>query len=144
MITVRQAERADILKIIVDLSPASVFDIKLMGTSPDETLGFFAMRVPEKDAVAFVEDGEPIALLGWDKTPDKWLSWMLTTPHSLSRDAHSVSVARRHMASMAARLPDVELCSIMGSNAKHIRRWMRYIGFSPAPETGERAWRFVG
>jgi len=138
VISVRSAVRLDILKIVADLSDASVLDIKALKLGPEETLGFFAMRVPEADAVAFVKDGEPIAIFGWDKTPGRWYSWLLTTPRMLTKDPAPVFAARDHLRALASRTPCTELVSVITSNTRPVRRWMTCLGFQ---RLDDKLWR---
>lgn len=144
MISVRPAVREDILKVVVDLSDASVLDIKALKLGPEETLGFFAARVPEEDAVAFVKDGEPIAIFGWDKAPGRWYSWLLTTPRMLTRDPAPVFAARDHLRAVAAKAPCVELMSLVTSNTRPVRRWMACLGFRRVLSEGARVWCLAG
>lgn len=144
-ITTRPAEREDILRVVLDLSPQSVADIKRMQMGPDEVLGFFGVRVPEKDAVTFIEDGKPIAIVGWDKEPDAWYSWLLTTPQFYRSDPSPVFASRRHLRRVQKENPSVSLMTVGTGDSWQFRRWMLCLGFYRLWQQPElNVWKFAG
>ena len=84
----RPATMEDVLSILADPSDATVLDLKAMNHSPSKCLAFFEQRVPEADSVALddMRSGKVVSVLGWDKRPAAWHSWLLTSSESISKE----------------------------------------------------------
>lgn len=143
---IRPAERTDILKVIADMSDATAHDLRKLGLGPDETLEYFARRVPERDAVTCVDGDTPLVVFGWDKwSPDGcWYSWILTSRAFFSPDPAPILVSRRYMRSVRARHPDVQLMSLLASDTEKVRRWMKLLGFERLRDSPLVLWRYAG
>lgn len=143
-VRIQPATRRDILVVLGNPSQATIEDIKVLGATPEQAIDYFTSRVPEADAVTFAVDGVAKAVLGWDKQPGLWFSWLITTPEILTRDPAPVVAARKHLIELAKRHQTVDLRSILGVANKPRSNWMKSLGFKQMFDPSGRLWRFVG
>lgn len=132
----------DVLKVIADMSEQTAADIKMIGATPDEVLGFFAGRVPGVDAVSFISGERPVIVMGWDKMPDGWYSWFIATPKGFTVGA-TIAV-RRHLRAVQGAHPGVELLCIALLNDERVGHWFRALGCRQVERGGVKLWLFAG
>lgn len=132
----------DVLKVIANMSKQTAADIRALGVTPDEALGFFAGRVPEVDAVSFIVGKTPVVVMGWDKTPLAWYSWFIATPEGFTSGA--TLAVRRHLRAVQRAHPDVELLCIALLDDEEVGRWFRCLGCRRVKRGGVKVWLFAG
>lgn len=132
-----------IVAVLSDPSEATLLDIDALGFCPHGTIDYFLSKVPEADAVAFIEGGKVLAVFGWDKHPGMWFSWLLTTPQFLTADPGPVFAARKHMRSVRRKYPDQRLLSLVTSETSDVSRWMRCIGYKRLIPLRENLWQYA-
>ena len=144
-ITTHKSIRSDILHVVANMSEQTAEDFRLLGKSAAQIMLFLLSRVYQRSTTTFARaNGEPIMVLGWDKSPLAWYSWFIATPAGYSDDARPVFALKREIRKVQRENPDVELRCIALQDTPKVRRWLACLGCKEVVRGGVTVWLFVG